>query len=304
MLIDLLVSTVCLVVPSVSLFWLARSRARSRLYLLSVALLVGVVLLVLIRSVLGAWYAVGGFWPWLFGTAYVIILALRARRLPGLWLPRRGTAELYLGLLNLAILILTIPVVSALAKAEDYPAPVVRLAAPLRGGTFQVLGGGASWAVNYHHFVAHQRYALDITRTGALGLRASVIVPVELADYRALGSEIVAPCAGEVIATRDGLPDRPPGDPDLAAPFGNHAIVFCSGHSVVLAHLAPGSLAVAAGESVVPGDRIGRVGNSGSSLEPHLHMHAVRGRSIDGLGVAAPMLIDGRFLIKGDKFSG
>jgi hypothetical protein len=35
-------------------------------------------------------------------------------------------------------------------------------------------------------------------------------------------------------------------------------------------------------------------------MEPHLHVHAVRGRHPDGAGEASPLLIDGKFLIKGD----
>jgi len=56
---------------------------------------------------------------------------------------------------------------------------------------------------------------------------------------------------------------------------------------VVLAHLRQGSVEVAAGEDVAVGSRLGRVGNSGNSSEPHLHIHAVRGRIVDPAEVFA-----------------
>ena len=51
-----------LLIPGVLLFWLYRSRGRSRLYLASVGALVLGALLVLTFSVMGAWYIFGSFW--------------------------------------------------------------------------------------------------------------------------------------------------------------------------------------------------------------------------------------------------
>ena len=40
-----------------------------------------------------------------------------------------------------------------------------------------------------------------------------------------------------------------------------------------IGHLRPGSVAVRQGERVEAGQWIGRVGNSGNSSEPHVHLH-------------------------------
>ncbi len=80
-------------------------------------------------------------------------------------------------------------------------------------------------------------------------------------------------------------------------------MLLCRGYSVVLAHMQPGSVTVRVGETVKVGQLLGRVGNSGSTMEPHLHVHAVEGRQVDGRGIAAPVLVDGAFLIKGDTFT-
>jgi murein DD-endopeptidase MepM/ murein hydrolase activator NlpD len=50
---------------------------------------------------------------------------------------------------------------------------------------------------------------------------------------------------------------------------------------VTVAHLRPGSVAVAVGEQVRAGQFLGAVGSSGNSFAPHLHLQAER----DGVGL-------------------
>jgi len=54
------------------------------------------------------------------------------------------------------------------------------------------------------------------------------------------------------------------------------------------------------GDVVCAGQQIGRVGNSGNSTLPHLHIHAKRGGNpanmLDGRGV--PMKFEGRWLAR------
>ena len=69
---------------------------------------------------------------------------------------------------------------------------------------------------------------------------------------------------------------------------------------VLLAHMKRGSVAVKKGEVVEGGRLLGKVGNSGNTSEPHLHVHAIRtgsGSTLEGEGV--PIEFDGRFLIRG-----
>lgn len=67
-------------------------------------------------------------------------------------------------------------------------------------------------------------------------------------------------------------------------------ILVCDGIEVELAHLLRGSIVVQAGDRLDIGDRIGRVGNSGDTTEPHLHIHAVEPRT----RLAVPITFDGR----------
>ncbi|MER9882371.1 M23 family metallopeptidase [Mesorhizobium sp. M0118] len=71
---------------------------------------------------------------------------------------------------------------------------------------------------------------------------------------------------------------------------GNHVIVDCGDFHVEIAHLQRGSVRVAAGAPVSSGDQVGKVGNSGNTAEPHLHVHALDPEKNDGV----PMSFNGR----------
>ncbi|MEW5847612.1 MAG: M23 family metallopeptidase [Myxococcota bacterium] len=97
-------------------------------------------------------------------------------------------------------------------------------------------------------------------------------------DYVGFGAEVYAPGAGTVVARESTLNDNPVGARDDLSPYGNH-VVIDHGHGVasVMAHLMKGSIVVEVGDKVVPGQIVGRVGNSGASDLPHLHFHLQRG---------------------------
>ncbi|OCC07802.1 M23 family metallopeptidase [Streptomyces sp. PTY087I2] len=64
--------------------------------------------------------------------------------------------------------------------------------------------------------------------------------------------------------------------------IGNHVILdLGDGTYAVYAHLRRGSLQVKPGDRVRAGQRLGRVGNSGNSSEPHLHFHLMDGPDPD-----------------------
>ena len=90
------------------------------------------------------------------------------------------------------------------------------------------------------------------------------------------GSEVHAAIGGTVIEVRDGLPDSAPNALpariDPADTAGNHVIVQIRPDTWALyAHLQPGSIAVAVGDKVATGQMLGKLGNSGNSLAPHVH---------------------------------
>jgi hypothetical protein len=112
-----------------------------------------------------------------------------------------------------------------------------------------------------------------------------IAVPT-LADMGA-GVAVLAPAAGTVRAIRDGMPDIASNDP--AAPplegrdCGNGVLIdHADGWQTQLCHLAQGSVAVAAGDAVMPGQPLGRIGLSGRTEFPHLHLTIRRnGTAVD-----------------------
>lgn len=91
----------------------------------------------------------------------------------------------------------------------------------------------------------------------------------------ARGVAVLAAAAGEVALVRDGLADGFPDERAAAAQgreCGNGVVLdHGGGWKTQYCHLRRGSLAVAPGDMVRAGDRIGLVGMSGLAEFPHLH---------------------------------
>jgi murein DD-endopeptidase MepM/ murein hydrolase activator NlpD len=189
------------------------------------------------------------------------------------------------------------------------------LAAPLdRGAGYCVVSGGAAPLLNFHyetlapgkHTFRGQSYGVDFVACGPFGQRTTVEYwlhpsPRSPVAYRIFGAEVRAPCAGEVVAAHDGMADQEAGVIDRARMAGNHVVLRCDGHDVLLAHLRQGSVAVSLGQRVEIGARLGEVGNTGASDEPHLHVSVQRGVDQRPSFGGAPMHItfDGAFVARG-----
>ena len=182
-----------------------------------------------------------------------------------------------------------------------WPAPgeATDLLFPLDGGTYAVLQGGSSVMTNpFHHWFPSDRYGLDLVKLNALGNRARGLAPLRLSDYASYDVAVHSPCTGIVEEAVSDLPDHSPGSPDPEHISGNHFLLRCGALRVLLAHLRRGSLAVAPGDSIRAGQLVGRIGNSGNTNEPHLHISAVATGSPEPWRQAAgvPITFAGRFL--------
>lgn len=181
-----------------------------------------------------------------------------------------------------------------------YRETAVNLAFPFGAGTYYIGQGGSTTAINYHHADQSQRYALDIVALNSLGARADGLMPTDLSDYVVYDREVKSPCTGVAISAHDGIENNRISQTSAQEPAGNYIILACGTVRILLAHFKKGSIAVAGGEIVTEGQALGRVGNSGNSSEPHLHMHAYLGGTVDyNTGEGVPMTFDGRFLVRG-----
>jgi murein DD-endopeptidase MepM/ murein hydrolase activator NlpD len=71
------------------------------------------------------------------------------------------------------------------------------------------------------------------------------------------------------------MASQTPLEPPFSNLGGNHVILDCGGYFPLYAHLRQGTVSVKVGDVVKEGDLIGRVGNSGASLQPHLHFQVM-----------------------------
>lgn len=174
-------------------------------------------------------------------------------------------------------------------------------------GRWYVFWGGRSVDDNYHAADKGQRFAYDfvIRRAGSTHTGDGAA----LADYRCWDAPVLAPAAGRVARSVDGLPDQAIGARDSANPAGNHVVLdLGNGEFAFLAHLRQGSVAVETGEAVARGQEVGRCGNSGNTSEPHLHFHLQTSATLgEGEGLPAQFrnyTADGQAVARGEPQRG
>lgn len=162
------------------------------------------------------------------------------------------------------------------AKLGD-TSPALTIVSPLKEDA--VIGwGGDKLEDNLPHAMwASERWAYDIMippfDTGSASLD----------DYGIWDKEIFSPVEGTVVASYDDEDDIPPNTDNFISAEGNHVYIRikATGTYLLLNHLKKDSVAVAAGDEIKVGDLIGKVGNSGSTSEPHLHIHHQRQNPAD-----------------------
>ena len=167
---------------------------------------------------------------------------------------------------------------------------------PLEGRWF--IAAGAT-PYSHHRWAVPEEFALDILQIGANGLTFRGDGS-KMSDYYAYGAAVLAVADGEVVAVLNNVPDnvemlRAAGESQsdfrqrlIAGQDamltgarekipGNHVILRHDNESgtvySVYAHLQPNSSMLKVGDKVKSGARIGKLGGSGNSTEPHLHFH-------------------------------
>jgi hypothetical protein len=137
-----------------------------------------------------------------------------------------------------------------------------------------LIDGGHAWLA--------QRFAIDWVQYQSVdGKRTTWRGPEDRNEsYFCYDQPIYSVAPGKVVDMSDGMADNIPhsGKYVVALDFnnaaGNHVVVEIAPHRYVLyAHMRPGTVQAKVGDQIGIGQIVGRVGNTGSSQEPHLHMH-------------------------------
>jgi len=173
---------------------------------------------------------------------------------------------------------------------------------PLRGEGWVAVTSPADRIPSHGTDMLGQRFAYDFIRTDErsgrhyhrAGWLRTLVLGVPTRECYAWGAPVHAPFDGTVIRAVDGLPERGRVHPlreaflalrnallfrpeRLPQILGNHVIVQGSEFVGAFVHLAPGSITVRQGESIEAGVVIGRVGHTGNSTTPHLHVQLMDG---------------------------
>ncbi len=162
-------------------------------------------------------------------------------------------------------------------------------------GEWYLTAGGRTHNTGGNHFLSRstgQRYAYDMIKIE--GDRAVTGDGSTNEEAFGFGARINAPADGVIISLENSIDDNlRPGfiNPDInnSNLGGNYIIIdHLNGEYSFLAHFKKGGIGVVVGDTVVQGQEVGKLGNSGNSTGTHLHYHLQNTPDyLDGIGLPA-----------------
>ena len=229
------------------------------------------------------------------------------------WLPEGGWMEV--GITNMltcgAVFVLLVSTILGMIPKDE---PFF-LAFPLRGGRYLIAeGGDGKWSflLNYHYgYWQHRRsqsnrsmrYAVDITKINRWGMANNGLLPGNVQQYFIYGESVYSPCEGEIVWTENAMLDNVAYSGKYPYGIGNGVVIRQGKHYVVLGHFQATSVSVKIGDQISEGQYLGKIGNSGFTHRPHLHLQVSTcedGNYWQGRGVS--IRFERRFPIKNFVF--
>ncbi len=137
-----------------------------------------------------------------------------------------------------------------------------------------------------HHPYAFDFAVVDGWRLNVAGWLRYLFSRVPAADFHAWDQPILAPFSGEVARVHDGEQDHDPINLIQGlrrvreSSLSNSVLIESDGAFALLVHFRRGSIQVSEGDVVEEGQHLGKVGNSGRSLFPHLHFQVMDDRNL------------------------
>jgi hypothetical protein len=156
-------------------------------------------------------------------------------------------------------------------SSHDGELGTVQFRLPL-DGPILVGWGGTTPDVNYHVIAPEQRWAYDLAVAKDGSTHAGE--GTTMSDYYCFGQPVLAPADGKVVAVLDGMLDQPIGQLGGMPAGGNQIVIEVAPRQFLfLCHLGRGTILVKERDQIVQGAPLAKVGNSGNTSEPHLHIH-------------------------------
>jgi hypothetical protein len=154
--------------------------------------------------------------------------------------------------------------------------------------------------------LGHHRFAYDFAAIGedekhfSASAGKLLIGKTAVEKFYGWSQPVYSPVKGKVVFASDGWPDQLNVNfvrdlinvfamsvlqsrkvrEDLRVFAGNYVIIESEGSYIFLAHLRKGSLMIASDQTVSQGQQLARVGNSGNSMAPHLHLQVNDGANL------------------------
>ena len=218
----------------------------------------------------GAWIYLSAYGRYAFALAVLGMCAYGATRVGKVRklrpLPQRPVRHL-----SIAALLIVLDVLYFSGMSGSHP--IAELRFPLKAGRYFVLQGGKGLPANIFHFNSRRAtYAMDIVRLDGWGRRSRQVFSLRLADYFIFGDTVFSPCDGMIERAVSDNPDNIPPTRKRGPNNLNGVVIGGLDYTVYLGHLQQHGVFVKAGDRVLAGQPLGLVGNSGMSLEPHLHI--------------------------------
>ncbi len=303
--------------PLTLLLWLALSHNRTRFkWLFKTIVVIGYLLTIHIGM---TWVIVPWYLSYVLLVIAVILSARSLAHTEGRTWFTPWTLPSTLSLLGqLSVIMIIIAANSYLlsgrySKAQEF----ADVSFPLSQGNYYAVNAGSNSVLNPNlrnlkpipSLAAWQgiSYGVDIVKINSFGFRARGTQPDEPQLYNIYGDQVFAPCNGTVVHTENNQPDHKvlTEEADKNEPLGNHVLLNCDGTEILLAHLQYDSVMVAPGNKVEEGAPLGRVGNSGKTIEPCLLISAQKRTPEQPVFGGQPLEIrfDGDYLVRNDRIT-
>lgn len=298
------------IIPIYCVLWVALTPNISQWDWMGKTVISGLYLILL--HLAGYWayitYFLRYLWPILFASAIGFSFP-EVKVLP--FFVEKGTGTWVMGGLVIALLIYWISLALRSRKYEGIP---IALTFPLKNGTYAVLegGNGASGGMMNYHYSSSVRqglkadrsmqYAVDIVKINALGRTMKGWLPKSLEKYETFEELLYSPCDGKIVEVVDHWPNEIPFTGDHPYHVGNRVVIQHGDIYILMGHLQQGSILVNVGDEVKAGQPLAKIGNSGWTQSPHLHIQAMKVTPELWEGEGVPMRWDGVFPVRNDLF--
>jgi Peptidase family M23 len=167
----------------------------------------------------------------------------------------------------------------------EKPDAAPTIGAPFTGDRWQAANGPSNVSSHRRAVIvldgdarSPERYAIDWIKLGDDGNTFSGDEHLN-SSYHAYDVPVTAVADGRVVEMMDGLAENTPHEARMAIELtpstmaGNNIVEDIGGGRYVgYAHFRPGTITVKNGDTVHQGQMLGKLGNSGNSTEPHLHL--------------------------------